>query len=586
VVTFAEPAWLWLVVAAAAACVAAALRHRWRRAVQRHLASPAVWQRLMGGVPATGLFRLLTWSAALALVAVGLARPQWGEAPSEEMVVTRDLVVALDVSDSMRCPDLSPSRLRRSLDLVHRVLPSLEGNRVGVVVFAGEAYALVPLTSDLEAVSTFLSAVEPGMISLPGSNLEQAVGAALRLLPESGEGRLVTLITDGENLQGDVGAAVRALRARGVPLLAVMAGTQGGGPIPVSEKGRGVRYRRDQDGRPVVTRAHPEVLQQLAEVTDGAVVDLGSADAVALLLANVDALRTRQVAAHRRVRLIERFPLFLMAAAVLLAVGFAAPPWRRMAWLALMAAVLTLPAHAQTGLPQPGAPAGAPSSMPPPSPAAGADAEIASPPAVPWWQRWLPGGSRRMARSGAARWAEGDLPGAGRAFAGAAVLDPESPDRLYDLGTVVAAAGELEQAAPLLGQAHEGGAEHAAFNLGTAALASDEAELAVASLRQALLRRPGDPGVKRNYELALKLLEEQQEQEQQQDEEDQEEQEEQEEEQQDEPEPTPSPAPSPSPTPTEDQQEPLYAALERAEEEAREQMNKPTPQAGRVEKDW
>ncbi len=576
-VTFAEPDALWLLAGPAAASALVLLRHRRRQQQQRRLASPGVWDRLMGGSPATGLVRMACWCAAAALVALALARPQWGELPGEESVRTRDLVVALDVSDSMLCPDQPPTRLGRALEVIQRALPVLEGNRMAVVVFAGDAYPLVPLTKDLAAVAAFLDGVRPQMVALPGSNLERAVAAALDLLPAEGEGRVLVLVTDGENLQGDVAAAARRLGESGAGVLAVLAGTTHGGPIPLPEPDGGVRYKRDESGQPVVTRARPEVLAELADEVDGEVLSLSGEGAVHGLVDAVERLRTREVETTRAVRRIERFPIFLVAAAVVLWLGFAASPWRRLAITGLLV-VFLLPATtvAQEGAePTAGQPtSGQRASGPPPASA------------VSWWQRWVPGGSRRLARSGVAHWQDQELQPAIEDFAAAAELDPDDPDRLYDLGTAAAAAGDLETGIPVLGAAHERGAAAAAYNGGTASLIGGQPELAVRLLRQALLRNPDDSEAKRNYELALRMLEEQQQQQQPQQQE-QQQQQPQERDEESTPQPTPTPQPGqPQPTPTPSSDSPLFAALDRAEAEAREQMRSPTPAAATVEKDW
>jgi len=112
VVSFAEPTRLALLAVPAVAAMLAYFRHRRRLRQQRRLASPGVWQRLLGGVPSTGWIRLLAWCGAAALMVLAVARPQWGELPAEETIRTRDLVVALDVSDSMLCPDLRAKRMR------------------------------------------------------------------------------------------------------------------------------------------------------------------------------------------------------------------------------------------------------------------------------------------------------------------------------------------------------------------------------------------------------------------------------------------------------------------------------------------
>ena len=145
---------------------------------------------------------------------------------------------------------------------------------------AGEAYPLVPLTTDLDAVAAFLSGIYPGMVARPGSDLERAVAAALELLPPEGEGRVVVLVTDGENLQGNVDAAVSAIKDAGVGALTVVAGTERGGPIPVAGPDGAVHHKRDQNGQPVITRAHPEVLAAIADAVDGDSVELADRDVV------------------------------------------------------------------------------------------------------------------------------------------------------------------------------------------------------------------------------------------------------------------------------------------------------------------
>jgi Ca-activated chloride channel family protein len=586
VVSFAEPARLALLALPVLAALLALYRHRRRLLEQRRLASPGVWRRLLGGIPATGVVRLLAWCAAAALLVLAVARPQWGELPSEETVRTRDLVIALDVSDSMLCEDLRPSRLTRSIEGLIRLLPQLEGNRLAVVVFAGEAYSLVPLTTDLSAVAVFLEGVGPGMVALPGSNLQRAVDGSLKLLPPEGEGRVLLLFTDGENLQGDVTAATDALSEAGVGLLGVVAGTEGGGPIPERDARGAVHYKRDQNGQPVVTRAHPEVLAEIAARVDGEVVSLAHPEVVRQIADAVARLRTREVEETRNLRRVERFPIFLAAAAILLAFGFAASPWRRLATAGvILVVVMPSLAVAQDA----SQPASAPRVQAPPAAGDQPPAEEVLPSAS-WWQRLIPGGSRRLARRGVAEWREQDLERATVAFAGAAELDPEHPERLYDLGTALAAGGNIEISTPLLAQADEGGVPGAAYNSGTAALVQSQPEPALEWLRRAMLADPDDLAAKHNYELALKMRQQQQQQQQQQDQ--QQDQQEQEQEQQQEgegeqqPTPTPSQGQGAAPTPTPNPNQPLFAALERAEAEAREKMRSPTPRAGKVEKDW
>ncbi|MCW8984172.1 MAG: hypothetical protein OQK55_02435, partial [Thermoanaerobaculales bacterium] len=213
-------------------------------------------------------------------------------------------------------------------------------------------------------------------------------------------------------------------------------------------------------------------------------------------------------------------------------------------------------------------------------------------PTASWWQRLVPGGSRRLARRGVNKWRQQKLDEATRSFAGAAELNPDRPERLYDLGTALAAGGRLEIATPLLAAADQGGVSGAAYNSGTAALVQSQPEAALEWLRRAMLADPDDLAAKHNYELALKMRDQQQQQQDQQQDQQQEQQDQQQEQEQQEgesetqPTPTPSQGQGAAPTPTPDPNQPLFAALERAEAEAREALRSPTPQAGKVEKDW
>ncbi len=589
-VIFAQPERLWLLFAVAGIISLVLVRHRSRLARQRKMASPAVWDRLMGGAPATGVWRMVLWCAAAALIVLALARPQWGAMPDEVSIRTRDLVLAVDVSDSMQCPDVQPNRLGRSLEIIGRALPGLGGNRIGVVVFAGEAYSLIPLTTDLEAVASFLDGVHPGMVGKPGSNLEAAVGAAVRLLPAEGEGRVVVLFSDGENLQGRIDVAASVLKEAGAGLLGIVVGTERGGPIPAFDASGAVHYKKNKDGQPVVTRAETATFEKMAEKVGGEVLVAGGAQTEKELIAAVEGLRTREVQTEQKPRRIERFPVFLIAATLMVICSFLLSPWRRRAAVALiLLAFGVIPVEAQQSPPS------VPVIHGPPQGEVAAG-QVQQPESVSWWQRWIPGGSRRLARAGMSRWEDGDAEKAVKNFDGAAQLDPENPERIYDLGTGLAALGAAEPAIALLTQAEDGGVAGSSYNAGTAALTGEQAEMAVEFLRRALLADGENPEVKRNFELALKMQQEQQEQEQEQDNQDEnedqkDEQEEQEEQdQQDQQQPTPTPDPSgeqgPQPTPTPDPNGGLFDALDRAEAEAREAMQTPVPQSGNVEKDW
>lgn len=209
--------------------------------------------------------------AAVVLLVTALARPQFGSRVETVRREGQDIVVALDLSASMTAEDIAPSRLDRAKLAVADLISRLEGDRIGLVAFAGEAFVQSPLTSDYGAATLFLNAMDPDMISVQGTNLGQAVGVALGAFAETGRRhRVLVLITDGEDHEGEVEEAVDRAVEAGVRIYAVGIGSTEGVPIPeFDEAGRPRGFRRDEDGTVVTTQLDEPVLQTMAERTGG-----------------------------------------------------------------------------------------------------------------------------------------------------------------------------------------------------------------------------------------------------------------------------------------------------------------------------
>ncbi len=200
---------------------------------------------------------------ALGLGVVALAGPVWGTATREARSGRLDLVVALDVSNSMRTADVAPSRLDRARLDVRRLVDARAGDRIALVVFAGDAFVQCPLTTDRGAVRLFLDAATPDAVPVQGTSFAAALDAA-RLAFEQADGpraRALVVVSDGEDHEGGLDAAADRLRDEGVALFALGVGTDDGGPVP-SDDGRGVR--RDADGEPVTSRYEGGALEQIA----------------------------------------------------------------------------------------------------------------------------------------------------------------------------------------------------------------------------------------------------------------------------------------------------------------------------------
>ena len=256
-----------------------------RRRMQRlsALGDAALLLRLAPGTDPGRRLRLrLLAIAAYALFVVALARPEWGESTELQQRRGLDVVFALDVSRSMRARDVLPDRLERAKAEIGLVLDRIGENRVGLVAFAGTAFPLSPLTTDVEAMRAFLKAAAPELLPQGGTALSAGLETALNLFlaeaeahPEAGEaGRLLVVITDGEDHEGGAERAAEALKDAGVELLVIGTGSALGEPIPVvDEEGRVLGYQKDRKGETVMTRMSPAVLELIAEHGGGRFID-------------------------------------------------------------------------------------------------------------------------------------------------------------------------------------------------------------------------------------------------------------------------------------------------------------------------
>ncbi|MFW5789259.1 MAG: vWA domain-containing protein [Spirochaetota bacterium] len=265
-------------------------------------------------------FSALAFDLFLVFAVLSAADITWGERSVEEDRAGLDVVVAVDVSRSMLAADADPTRLGRSLGVIRAVGRQLPAVRMAVVAFKGEAITLMPLTEDANALEIVFDGIGPALISAPGTNVEAGLSEALRSFPEAAFAhRAIVLFSDGEALSGNPDEPVGALRRRGVPVLAVLAGSEEGAPVP----GGDGSALLDDDGRPVVSKANAGLLTDIARRTDGEVLRLADAEIVTELerrLSGFAELRERE---GFRLVPVRRYRLFLGAALVALLVSMA-----------------------------------------------------------------------------------------------------------------------------------------------------------------------------------------------------------------------------------------------------------------------
>lgn len=242
-----------------------------RRLVHRLAASVRPQRRLVKAA-------LVVLSATL--LVVSLAGPRFGTQMRDVEHEGIDLLIALDVSTSMQAEDVAPNRLERAKNEIKKLLDELDGDRVGLVLFAGEAFVQCPLTTDYDAVRLFLDVAEPALIPTPGTDFEVAFETAMQAFspseqmrrtadtsgPQTAEHtRALLYVSDGENHLGSISRIARMARERNIALFAAGVGETDGVRIPVYENGQRVEFQRDRRGEIVQTRLEEEALTRLAE---------------------------------------------------------------------------------------------------------------------------------------------------------------------------------------------------------------------------------------------------------------------------------------------------------------------------------
>ncbi len=318
---FGASEWLWalFVVPLVAALFWISYRAR-HRALERFGDSPLV-ARLTRSVSERGRFaKAVLLVTALALTVVALARPQFGTRVETVQSRGQDVMVALDLSASMLAEDVSPNRLERARLSVLRLMRQLDGDRVGLVAFAADAFVQSPLTVDYGAAAMFLNAMTPDIMPVQGTNLGAALRVSLDALRDAREARVLVVVTDGEDHEGEIDEQIQRAVASGVRIHTVGLGSAEGVPIPVFDaQGRRQGFKRDEDGNVVTTHLDEETLMRVAEATGGRYVRAGgSAAALDELVDEIAGVDGEAVDARQITQFEERYQIFLGLALALL----------------------------------------------------------------------------------------------------------------------------------------------------------------------------------------------------------------------------------------------------------------------------
>jgi Ca-activated chloride channel family protein len=322
---FAQPIYLTCFIPLLLLGVFLTLLTRRKGAMIARLGAPQLIAKLSATVNQSGRrWRTALWFVVFVFLIIALTRPRWGAQIEYVERQGIEIMVALDVSESMLAEDFKPNRLARAKLEITELMGRLEGNEMGLVLFSGAAFVQFPLTSDFATARMFLEAARPGIISRPGTAIAEAIEIAMTgFNEERATQKVIILLTDGENHEGDVAAAAEKAAEAGIIIYTIGFGSPQGEPIPqYNELGELTGYKRDRQGEIVLTRLDETTLQQIALATNGRYFR-AAADGreVGFLAGAIGELQTSELESRFETRRVERFQWFLTIAIAALVVG-------------------------------------------------------------------------------------------------------------------------------------------------------------------------------------------------------------------------------------------------------------------------
>ena len=267
---FEEPTYLYLLAALPLIAILRWVLERKQLKRLKLFGDPTLLRHLMPDVskmrPVVKFWMLL---AAMALIIVMMARPQMGTRISHEKRTGIESIIAMDISNSMLAEDVTPSRLDRTKMMVENLVDNFTDDKIGLIVFAGDAFVQLPITSDYVSAKMFLSEIEPSLIATQGTDIATAINmAANSFTQQQGVGKAIIVITDGEDHEGGALEAAKAAKKKGMRVYVLGVGSDKGAPIPL---GNG-DYMKDRTGNTVMTKLNEEMCRQIAEAGGGAYI--------------------------------------------------------------------------------------------------------------------------------------------------------------------------------------------------------------------------------------------------------------------------------------------------------------------------
>ncbi|MHC1704592.1 MAG: VWA domain-containing protein [Tenuifilaceae bacterium] len=241
-----------------------------KKAINRFGNFETLMQLMPGFSFKRGWFKIIIFTTAVLFVVLGLAGPQFGSKLTEVKRKGIELIILLDVSNSMMAEDIQPNRLERAKQAISRLVDKLVDDRLGLIVFAGDAYVQLPITNDYISAKMFLSTINPGIVPKQGTAIGTAINLATNSFsPQSETSKVIVVLSDGENHEDDPVEAAKKAAEQGIYVYAIGIGSPQGAPIPTSTTETQPSFWKDKDGNVVVTKLDEETLSKMAVAGNG-----------------------------------------------------------------------------------------------------------------------------------------------------------------------------------------------------------------------------------------------------------------------------------------------------------------------------
>ena len=314
---FEHSIFLWGLVFIPLMMVIYYLLGRWRQQAMQRFAEAELMEQLMPNRSQfKRKFKFVAFVLAVFFLIVGIANPQIGTKVEEVKREGIDMMLALDVSNSMKAEDLSPNRLERAKRGIAQLIDQLKGDRMGMIVFAGQAYTQLPITADYSAAKLFLGSVDTDIVPTQGTAIGAAIELASRSFSEESEGsKVVIVITDGENHEDDAVSYAEEAAKKGIRIFTVGMGTPIGAPIPLIRNKKLIGHRKDGEGNTVISSLNENMLQEIALAGRGAYVRASNASSgLETVMEELRSMQTGEYESQLYTDYEDRFQFFLGAA--------------------------------------------------------------------------------------------------------------------------------------------------------------------------------------------------------------------------------------------------------------------------------